>query len=674
MREITYFYRKITSADFEESKIEKNPLPVRLNTPFQDKSYFYDYQKKCWLPFTQNHGTLQDCQTCLSETTFSTDQYFCAEFPENPREVPDFHFEHVPVAFFKRRLDIADNTDYEEGDGLFLEDLTAPELEFVFQYQYRRKKSAFDYKNLSDSNNIRKDFYGAKIETDHQNFTLKLTFLKFYREDDDFFHYFDSQDDTSIDKPLTDCPYDDCPFFLEKSFIFDLKKGFFTAEIQPFVMKFENGVLKKEYIKGDLKRKRFNCWGSFHYSDFKKYKQPLFFLRKKEAKLEDEDSLEFKKDPVPDKMFFANIFNSISGNLNEQETAFLPKEIIQKAHAAFLQLADAYTGIKVFSFTRKMDLNLARPEKNKNYSRSYNQRASIRGSYLREMYRITKIPYEPNLCHVLFSEDYGTFGKKITYKRKNSKILNRFLRKNKIHGYRLLRKLYSEYPEVLLVYMRLKNCGFKDINLYNKVFSNLTYVNILLNYDYEPLIFFARYCISKRSEIPTLNLLLKQSEREIRNFYNVADGMYMFMEYFKHIPETLRRDIIYQGFTEFNHDALTNISYRVRHPNIVFTYSEKQRKLEDKVGDYTFRLPVDSNQLCDIGTCLHNCVASYDKSVKDKKCTIVYAMKDEKYKICIEVVGNTVNQEREDHNKNPDPEMRKILREWHFRHNLVLKD
>lgn len=146
--------------------------------------------------------------------------------------------------------------------------------------------------------------------------------------------------------------------------------------------------------------------------------------------------------------------------------------------------------------------------------------------------------------------------------------------------------------------------------------------------------------------------------------------MEMFARYFNHLPEELVKDILEDGFTKFNHDALSNISYQVKNKNIVFKYSWEQEKLEDDIDGFSFRLPKDSYQLCEIGTALHNCVASYAESVEKKECTIVYVQKDGQYKICIEVREKEILQERIDRNASPGAEENSVLEKWHERHAL----
>ena len=164
--------------------------------------------------------------------------------------------------------------------------------------------------------------------------------------------------------------------------------------------------------------------------------------------------------------------------------------------------------------------------------------------------------------------------------------------------------------------------------------------------------------------------VISYKDRIFLDMYEKIDAMEMFAKYYNHIPSELKKDILEDGFTKFNHDALSNISYQIKNKNIVFKYSSEQEKLEDDIEGFSFRLPKDSYQMCELGTALHNCVASYAESVQNKKCTIVYAQKDDGYKICIEVRGNEIYQERVDRNAHPNEEENAVLLKWHERHGL----
>jgi hypothetical protein len=164
-----------------------------------------------------------------------------------------------------------------------------------------------------------------------------------------------------------------------------------------------------------------------------------------------------------------------------------------------------------------------------------------------------------------------------------------------------------------------------------------------------------------------MNTLLKNHE----DHYTYYDALKMFCKYFKHLSDVLKKDILEDGFTDFNHNALSTLVFRYENKNITFSYTPEEKKLEDNIQGYDFCLPENSYELCEIGNVLHNCVASYSESVKEKSCTIVYAKKYGEYKICIELRGKEIFQERVDHNKAPDALEKEILDIWHQRHGLL---
>ncbi len=318
----------------------------------------------------------------------------------------------------------------------------------------------------------------------------------------------------------------------------------------------------------------------------------------------------------------------------------IPRRASQFAFDIFLDLAESFWGI------------------------SYDTYRDYGGNLLQKMYDMTMIPYEPCLYPVLMDR---RFTRKFRYRRTDSKVFKRFCRKMRIRNTKFLRKLYLERPEVLITCMNIKACGFKDVNIYYRVLKKPYFCRIFDSIQLSHLAFFSRWCIKNRGELSAMNILLKESD----DWVEKSDAISMFAENFRHIPKTLRNDILKDGLTTFNHDALSNVDSEVRNKNYTFSYSRSQKRLEDNIGGYEFRLPADSSQLREIGSALHNCVASYSDNVRKKVSTIVYARKDGDYKICIEVRGKEIFQERSDHNKSPSEEERKILDQWHLRHGLV---
>ena len=343
--------------------------------------------------------------------------------------------------------------------------------------------------------------------------------------------------------------------------------------------------------------------------------------------------------------------------LKDLETKAYPKSVLKEAYKELCRLAKLYTGLEKTPSVSNMT------EDNKE------------ARFLTEMYYLTMLPCEPRLFVILKNKEFDSLKIKFKYRRNDTKVLNKFLKKTHINGYRILRKAYAETPLILLTYRRLHDAGFRDVNLYNRIIQNKENYTFINSLPREAFVFFSKYCIKHRGQLVTLNLILKQIERDDFDqddfaFYDQDDAFSMFQQYFHKIPKELKKDILKDGFTRFNHDALSNLSYQVSNKKIVFKYSEEQKNLEDEIDGYSFRLPQTSYQLCEIGTSLHNCVASYAETVQKNECTIVYATKDNNYKICIEVRGKEYIQERIDRNAQPGDEEKIILQKWHERHGL----
>lgn len=384
-------------------------------------------------------------------------------------------------------------------------------------------------------------------------------------------------------------------------------------------------VLQDYYVHNSLKNKN-GVWYNTNRYSFKQQKAL------KDKKLTD-----------------AELNTEIESQCEYLEEEELPVCVFQKAFEKILELAELFTGV---SFEEKRNLAKTKTD----------------FKYLLEIYKITMLPFEPSLYDIIMDTEIQSRPVIFNYKRNDSKVFKRFCRKYKIRNTKILRKCFMERPFVLITFLRLKDSGFKDMNLYNRILTDSDKCSIVDNCDDRSLVFFCRWSIKKRGQKNTMNTLLKTNDS-----HNIRDGLIMFCKYFKHIPDSLKEDILKDGFTEFNHDALANISWQYEHKNITFEYTDEQKRLEDEIDGYKFCLPENSYQLCGIGTAMHNCVASYADRVKEKQCTIVYAEKDDKYIFCIEVQKNRVVQERIDHNGTPQKEEQKILDKWHERHSLVTK-
>ena len=521
-----FMYRKYLSSDFIPFDEESKLLPVRLKSPYISEDECFDFRENKWVPFSS-----------------SRQEDYAAEFVELP----------VMPKKFSNPQNCYDDS----------EDLDSEEMAQFLSLRYWSKRCHFNKRNFYDRNNIEKDYVKAKITTDTDALTLKITFTKFARDEKAEPHY-----ETEV------------PVFEEKSLFFDMK----------------NGAVNLDYLpKYELEDRRDQC-----------------------TRIQDA----------------------------------LPYSVIEKAFERLLELAEQFTGV---SFDQ------------------YREQLKTRKIALYDFYKITMLPMCPDLYDIINDEEIKNRHVHFRYKRTDSKIFKRFCRKYRIRNTKVLRKTFLERPEVLITFLHLKDAGFRDMNLYNRVITNKEEARKIDAVNPRSLAFFCQYSIKKRGQKATMNTILrKTSDFEDLNDY-LYDGLDMFSRYFKHIPETLKTDILTDGFTQFNHDALANTAYRYENKNITFTYTDEQKKLEDDIDGYCFRLPENSYELCEIGTSLHNCVATYASSVKDKACTIVYATKDDKYEICIEVRKNEVWQQRMDHNQAPGKEQEYLLSKWREKHNLRLK-
>lgn len=103
--------------------------------------------------------------------------------------------------------------------------------------------------------------------------------------------------------------------------------------------------------------------------------------------------------------------------------------------------------------------------------------------------------------------------------------------------------------------------------------------------DSKSLEFFCRYSIKKRGQKATMNTIFRGTEHIRYDSVNLYDSLKMFEKYFRHLPDTLKNDIMTDGFTEFNHNALSSLAYRYENKNIIFSYTDEEKNLEDEIKD-----------------------------------------------------------------------------------------
>jgi len=226
--------------------------------------------------------------------------------------------------------------------------------------------------------------------------------------------------------------------------------------------------------------------------------------------------------------------------------------------------------------------------------------------------------------------------------------------------------MFYEDPSVLYKYDNLVKCGFKDVNIINSILESKD-SSILCQYSLlNEVMEFLKKTVPVRGEKGAWNVLVK-NPRENEFF---KDGLRMFNEYYSKLPAAVIKSIFADGFNRYNHDVLSKIVSDLQYEKIDFEYTAEQKLLEDEIEDYKFMLPENSDELREIGSKLHNCVASYKNRVINKESTIVFVKKGEEIRVCIEVCGKKIWQERSDYNGEPYESDVPILEQWHKNHKL----
>lgn len=258
-----------------------------------------------------------------------------------------------------------------------------------------------------------------------------------------------------------------------------------------------------------------------------------------------------------------------------------------------------------------------------------------------------------------------------------------------------LRKAFAKNPFSLIRFKIMQYLGFKDMNVialslgkggdfffkkFEKDYAtwsfskkdNIWKSNLKLAMSsFDSKIFFIQKSLEVRSEKSTWK---KISVDTGLDSHDRSDFFRMFRRNYEQLERKTQLEIIRGGVSRENHDILSKIDYALRNKNFTFNYKPKQYLLEDTIGGWNFSLPKDSYQLKDIGCALHNCVASYKDKVIGGECTIVYAEKDSRYRLCIEVRENHVHQCRADHNQNPYGDELNVFNKWIKSHNLTFTE
>lgn len=283
-------------------------------------------------------------------------------------------------------------------------------------------------------------------------------------------------------------------------------------------------------------------------------------------------------------------------------------------------------------------------------------------------------PYEANMFGVMYASisNYFLAIKEVLPEwidRNSCDVYNDWCSHFGIKSFPQLRKHFNSNPFSLLYYQKLYQLGFRDKNIIMNAIDKED-MKWLISNDrsadcYE---FFIEKSLPLRGEKATLHAILKEPDMDLNNRADIA---IMFARYYDYLAEEEKNAVLYDGFTNRNHDMLAKISSQLRTKNVTFLYKKSQLEFEDEINGYEFRLPKDCDELHKLGSAMHNCVYSYTDSVISRRCTIVYASHNGVYVMCIEVsMDKRIIQARSDFNDKIKGEEKVIFDQWCEKHSI----
>lgn len=244
-----------------------------------------------------------------------------------------------------------------------------------------------------------------------------------------------------------------------------------------------------------------------------------------------------------------------------------------------------------------------------------------------------------------------------------------------------LRKLYQKFPQSVICYAATQDMGFTDVNLLQKspapsFYAFLKYFMIsfaggqITYIIREPLKQFVRDMLALSNQKTVWNSI----ERTVGFFANhtvspiiITDAINMYYVCSRHLTNQEKKEVMREGFNQYTHDFFLRrqeqlnleglISSHKVEANVPFTIEPEFMALEYKAGRqfrenpvtkeleevpdkerFCFYVAKDSYTLRQIGSAMSNCVGwGYKNAVLERRATIVYAMFQNKYRICIEV-------------------------------------
>lgn len=216
-------------------------------------------------------------------------------------------------------------------------------------------------------------------------------------------------------------------------------------------------------------------------------------------------------------------------------------------------------------------------------------------------------------------------------------------------------------------FLGLWNCGFKDIETIQQIMITDTYFFFAkavfqygaigingFRFENKPLPLIHLdflHTLYNSQTVAKLLMSVLQIKSELGVSIKLSFKFSDTVSYMYHLSQenALSEDVIKkikkEGFTKYNHDMLMR-SWNELHPeqedvnfeNQIIEYSDLEKQLEWKNENYHFLIPNDTATLRKIGAQMSICVGHlYSNKAVEKRCTIVYALKNEKYQLCMEL-------------------------------------
>lgn len=300
-----------------------------------------------------------------------------------------------------------------------------------------------------------------------------------------------------------------------------------------------------------------------------------------------------------------------------------------------------------------------------------------------------------------------------------------------IRASKSVRKLYQKFPQGVVSYAAARDLGFTDVNILRRAATPVSYaffqycmISFMNGEVSYPVRVSLQMFVTDMLAISNQKTVWNSLERTFNFLSNekipnniVIDGINSYPPARTLLTDKEKHDVLKEGFNQYTHDFLVRRidaqrAEEARERREAFAAEQKEKwhreskpfeiedkflHLEYKCGDdrvairnskgkietvevkdedrYCFYVARCTEDLHIIGSEMHNCVGwGYADSVRNRRCTIVYAMYKKKYRICIEVTPDfSVRQSLGSRNSALQGEDLEAYQEWCRAKNIVFK-